>query len=221
MREELSGYFNGELYGITCFERSRGRGNIAVAIEMLKGGVRVVQYREKYRPARVKYAECLKLRELTREYKALLIVNDDVDLALICQADGLHLGQDDLPLAAAKQLLGRDQIIGLSTHNPHQAEEAFRQGADYIGVGPVFSTDTKEGVHPPVGLKYIDYVAKHIPIPFVAIGGIKSHNLESVLESGAKCVALVTALTESDDIACEAKRLRARIKDGLGEKVTS
>src|SRR5690606_39198901 len=125
------------------------------------------------------------LRELTAKYKVPFIVNDHLDLALAVDADGVHLGQDDLPLKEARKILGPDKIIGISTHALDEALAAERDGADYIGVGPVFETKSKVDVVDPVGLSYVEEVSRHISIPFVAIGGIKLHNLNSVLATGA------------------------------------
>ncbi|MBI4350544.1 MAG: thiamine phosphate synthase [Elusimicrobia bacterium] len=188
------------LYCITCEERSAGRSALETAGEMLAAGAKILQYREKRRTKREKYRDCSALRALTREHGALFIVNDDVDIALAVKADGAHLGQDDLPVEAARSILGPEAVIGVSTHSPAQALEAARRGADYIGVGPLYPTLTKEDVCAAVGLGYLDYVAGNLRLPFVAIGGIKLHNLEEVLRHGARCAALVTEITEAPDI---------------------
>lgn len=197
------------LYCITCEEHSRGRSTLETADEMLAAGAKILQYREKEKTKRQKYLDCLKLRAMTLGSGALFIVNDDVDIALAVKADGVHLGQDDMPVEAARSILGAEAVIGVSTHSPSQALEAVRSGADYIGVGPLFPTRTKKDVCAAVGLEYLDYAVRNVHIPFVAIGGIKLHNLEEVLERGAKCVALVTEITESPDI-------KARIGEAAG-----
>jgi len=173
---------------------------LETAAEMLAAGARVIQYREKEKSKRQKYLDCLELRDMTLGHGALFIVNDDVDLALAVKADGAHLGQDDMPVEAARSILGAGAVIGVSTHSPAQAQEALRRGADYIGVGPLFPTSTKKDVCAAVGLEYLDYAARNVEVPFVAIGGIKLHNLEEVLRRGARCVALVTEITGAPDI---------------------
>ncbi len=176
--------------------------------EMLKAGIKIIQYREKFRTKRIKYEECCWLRKITREYNALFIVNDDIDLAILCKTDGIHIGQDDLPLKEVRKLIKPDQFIGLSTHNPEQAREALRTGADYIGVGPIYETQTKKNAIQATELEYIRYVSKNIDVPFVAIGGIKEHNIAEVLESGASCVSLVTEITEAPNIQQKIKNIQ-------------
>ncbi|MGI6648355.1 MAG: thiamine phosphate synthase [Bacillota bacterium] len=198
-----------DLYGLTAEEYSLGRNNVEVVSQMIKAGLKVIQYREKDKKMREKYQECLKLREITRQAGVTFIVNDHVDLALLVGADGIHLGQDDLPVNRVRELVGKDMLIGLSTHSPAQAQSALEMGVDYIGVGPIFSTQTKKDVCAPVGLEYLDYVVKHIPLPFVAIGGIKEHNIAEVARRGAICIALVTEIVGATDIEAKIRNLRA------------
>ncbi|HOP99283.1 MAG TPA: thiamine phosphate synthase [Acetivibrio clariflavus] len=189
-----------DLYCITSEEHSRGRNNIEVVREMIKAGVKVIQYRDKEKKLLQKYNECLKIREMTKEAGVTFIVNDHVDIAILVKADGVHIGQDDLPIEKVRELVGEEMIIGISTHSPKQAEEAVKRGADYIGVGPIYKTYTKKDVCEPVGLDYLRYVVRNIPIPHVAIGGIKQHNMHEVIECGAKCIAMVTEIVGADDI---------------------
>jgi thiamine-phosphate pyrophosphorylase len=190
----------GGLYGLTAEKFSLGRDNEEVARAMLDGGIRIIQYREKTKKMGRKYEECLRLRSMTREAGAAFIINDDIDLALLVGADGVHVGQEDLPVTAVRSLVGGNMAIGLSTHAPEEARAAAVHGADYIGVGPIFATSTKEDVCAPVGLEYLDFVANGIELPFVAIGGIKERNLSEVVARGARCVALVTEITGARDI---------------------
>jgi len=189
-----------DLYCITAEEYSLGRTDVQVVAEILEAGVRLVQYRAKEKNASDKYRDCQEIRRLTHEAGATFIVNDHPDLALMVEADGVHLGQEDYPIEAVRQLVGKDMIIGISTHSPVQAEEAVRRGADYIGVGPLFRTATKKHVCEPVGLDYLDYAVSHVSIPFVAIGGIKVHNVSEVRGHGARCIALVTEIVGAADI---------------------
>lgn len=196
------------LYCITGEPLSRGRDSVRVAREMLKGGAHVIQYREKDMPMRRQYEQCMAIRALTCAAGALLIVDDHVHLAMAVGADGVHVGQDDLPPEAVRRLVGEEMLIGLSTHSPAQARDALARGVDYIGVGPIFETHTKADAVAPVGLACLDFAAADIPLPFVAIGGIKAHNLPLLLAHGARCAALVSEIVAADDIPATVKRLR-------------
>ncbi len=197
------------IYGITAEAFSLGRSNLEVAEAMIAGGIKIIQYREKRHKKDYCeiYRECQEIRQLTRKHDVLFLVNDFVDIALLVDADGVHIGQEDLPVAAARKLLGNDKIIGLSTHSPQQANDAVTAGADYIGVGPIYPTQTKENVCDAVGLEYLDYVVKNIKIPFVAIGGIKEHNIAEVAAKGAKTICLVTEIVGAKDISTMVKEL--------------
>jgi thiamine-phosphate pyrophosphorylase len=194
------------IYGILGEKFSLGRSNVEVARQMVEAGIAVLQYREKlkYKSIKAIYEECLAIREITHEAGVPFIVNDYADIALMVEADGIHQGQDDIPIKALRKI-APDMILGCSTHSPEQAQQAIADGADYIGVGPVFTTQTKEDVCDAVGLEYLEYVAENHDIPFVAIGGIKRHNLPQVLERGAQTVCLVTEIIGARDIN---KRIR-------------
>ncbi len=209
----LACLFEAGIYGITAEEYSLGRSNIEVVARMIEAGIRIIQYREKEKSDRQQYEECRKIREMTSEAGVLLIVNDRLDLALLVGADGIHLGQGDLPPGVVRKLAGANMLIGLSTHSPAQAEAAVELGVDYIGVGPIFATNTKKDVCDPVGLEYLDYVVKNISLPFVAIGGIKEHTITEVYRRGARCIALVTEIVSSPDIGAKVQALRKAIRD--------
>ncbi len=208
------------IYGITAEKFSCGRSTIEVVRRMIDGGIKIIQYREKrpHKNFRTMLAECRRIRDLTRAHGVRFIVNDYVDLALLSRADGIHVGQDDLPVPAVRKLAGDGMIIGLSTHSPEQAREAVAQGADYIGVGPIFSTRTKEDVCNPVGLEYLDYVVQHMAIPFVAIGGIKTGNIHRVVRHGARTVCLVTEIVGADDITATARSLTDTVIAGVKKR---
>ncbi|MGM0472306.1 MAG: thiamine phosphate synthase [Bacillota bacterium] len=203
-----------DLYGITAEEYSRGRNNIEVVKEMIAADIGVIQYRAKNKDMLAKYEQAVKIRKLTDEAGVTLIINDDVDLALAVEADGVHIGQNDLPLEVVRELVGEEMIIGLSTHAPQQAQAAKRRGADYIGVGPIFATNTKVDVCDPVGLEYLEYVVENIDLPFVAIGGIKEHNIDQVAKRGADCISLVTEIVGALDIRAQIQRLRDKLAAG-------
>lgn len=163
---------------------------------VLSAGVRWVQYREKDLSRRQIYENALDLRKLTRLFGATLIINDHADIALAVEADGVHLGQDDLPLKEARKIMG-NRIVGISTHDLAQAKEAEFGGADYIGFGPVFHTATKDA-GAPKGVDNIRKIKENVSIPLVAIGGINPDNVASVIRAGADAVAVATAICKGD-----------------------
>ena len=181
----------------------------------LRGGVDIVQLRMKAAGDEAILAACRRFRRVCRRHDALLIVNDRPDLAAAIDADGVHLGQDDMPVSEARAIVGEERLIGLSTHSPEQIERAEAAGAstaavDYIGVGPVNETPTKPG-RPAVGLELVRYAAEHARMPFFAIGGISPRNVEQVRDAGAQRIAVVRALTEAPDPEAVARELRTAI----------
>ncbi len=197
-----------DLYALTDEGLSRGRSLEEVARALLGAGIRILQYREKRKKDGEKLEQCRLLRRITREYDACFIIDDHVDIAMLCEADGVHVGQEDIPLADVRALVGSSMCIGVSTHAPEQALAAVQGGADYIGVGPVYATQTKEDVCAPVGLGYVDWVRSHISLPFVCIGGIKAHNIREVVAHGGTCCALVSEFVAADDIALVVEKVR-------------
>lgn len=163
----------------------------------LQGGLTLVQYRDKEADDATRLRNAEKLKRLCHQYNALFIVNDRVDLALAVDADGVHLGQQDAPIAFARQLLGSQRLIGRSTHNPDDLRRAIQEGADYVGVGPVYETPTKAG-RAAAGLEYVRHAATHASIPWFAIGGIDTENLHEVLTAGAERVAVVRAIMTAE-----------------------
>jgi thiamine-phosphate pyrophosphorylase len=181
----------------------------------LEGGASVIQLRKKSMPMREQYRLALALRILTREHEALLIVNDHADLAIAADADGVHLGQEDLPPEAVRALPGFDgRLIGRSTHNLKQARNAMAEGADYFAVGPVYPTPTKAG-RPAVGTGLVRDVAEIADRPFVAVGGIDHDNAPRVIEAGARAIAVVRAVYDAADPAEAARRLHELITTRL------
>lgn len=204
-----------DIYALTDSNFSLGRPVEEVAAALLGAGVKILQYREKKLKAGEMLRQCRILRTLTREAGACFIVNDHIDLALLVDADGVHVGQEDLPVTEVRRLVGPEKIIGLSTHDPEQARAAVAAGADYIGVGPIFATFTKDDVCAPVGFEYLDWVVAHLNIPFVALGGVKRHNIAEVARHGARCCALVTELVGAEDIGARVREVRACMAEGL------
>ena len=204
-----------DIYAITDAGLSLGRPLEEVVSALLSAGVRILQYREKKLKGGAMLEECRLLRRLTREAGACFIVNDHIDIAMLVQADGVHVGQEDLPVPEVRSLVGPEMIIGLSTHMPQQAREALALGADYIGVGPIFATNTKEDVVDPVGYEYLDWVARNADVPFVAIGGIKRHNITEVARHGARCCSLVSELVGAPDIRTRVEDVRKAMREGM------
>ncbi len=194
------------LYGITAENFAKGKSNIECVKEMIKSGIKIIQYREKNKNIKEKIKEAKEIATICKDNGVIFIVNDSVDIAILVDADGVHVGQDDMDIKDVREIFGYDKIIGVSTHSPNQAKKAEKEGADYIGVGPIFKTATKNTN--PVGLEYLEFVVKHINIPFVAIGGIKEHNLQSIIQAGAKRVCLVSEVVGSSDITKKISSLK-------------
>lgn len=164
--------------------------------EVLDGGCRLLQLRNKTATSLWLYEEAKRLREITKRYKAIFIINDRVDIALAVDADGVHLGRDDLPIRIARELL-KNKIIGFSADTIEEALQAEKEGADYISLGPIFPTQTKPDAGPVVGLKTLAKLKPILKVPLVAIGGINKYNLIEVVKSGADAVAVISAVCSS------------------------
>jgi thiamine-phosphate pyrophosphorylase len=192
------------LYAITGEQFHPGRDLIEVMEQAILGGVDIIQLRDKTSGKEELLRKARALRELTRRYDVTFIVNDHIEIAMEVDADGIHLGQDDMPMLEARKIVG-SKIIGISTHALQEALLAEQQGADYIGVGPVFRTATKVDVVDPVSVQYVREVAQTIKIPFVAIGGIKLNNVDEVIEAGATRICAVSEIVGSSDVrgTCE------------------
>lgn len=163
----------------------------------VKAGVSVVQYRNKISPSSVLYKEALAIRRVCK--KTLFIVNDRLDIALAVDADGVHLGQDDIPVGIARKVLGKKKIIGASVDSLSRAESAVKAGADYLGVGPVFATSTKKDAAAPVGAALIRRISGRLDLPIAAIGGITIGNAPDVIAAGANAVCAISAVACSPD----------------------
>ena len=168
-------------------------------------GADIIQLRDKESKKESILKEAYKLRKLLTNTQTLFIINDYIDIAKLVDSDGIHLGQNDLPLETARQLLGKDKIIGISCHNLNQAIEAQKNGADYISIGPVFSTPTKPE-YKAVGLDLIRKVKKAVQIPFFVIGGINENNITEILSSGIKRAAICRAICRAKDIPFAIKK---------------
>jgi thiamine-phosphate pyrophosphorylase len=185
------------------------RGGMARALEgALAGGADLFQLRDKAASDDELLAAAESARERCHAAGALFLLNDRPDLAATCGADGVHVGQDDMPVDRARKLVGDDALIGLSTHSMQQAQAGGRSGADYIALGPVEATPTKEG-RPAIGVGPIKYAAAHVSVPWFAIGGIDADNVGAVVKAGARRIVVVRAIADADDPEAVARALRA------------
>jgi thiamine-phosphate diphosphorylase len=200
------------LHVLTDREWSRGRGMLEVAMAAIAGGATVIQLRDKAASTRELVQEGLALRRLTREHGVLLIVNDRVDVALAVEADGAHVGQDDMPAQLARALLGPERILGVSAGTLAEAESAVASGADYLGAGPIYATRAKADAGPATGPGLLRALAARSHIPLVAIGGITAENAGAAIRAGAAGVAVITAVVAADDIEAAARALYQAVK---------
>ena len=200
-----------DLYPVTDQGQSLGRGNDEVLADIIAGGARIVQLREKELSKRAFYEMACRFREVTERHGVLLIIYDHLDIALACGADGVHLGQDDLPLSAARKL-APELIIGVSTHDLNEALAAQAGGADYVNIGPIFATGTKKVAVPPLTPAAIRKIEPQLTIPYTVMGGINRSNIGQVLDAGARKIAVVTAVTSAPDIAAAVRELRDAIR---------
>ncbi|HGJ67255.1 TPA: thiamine phosphate synthase [bacterium] len=182
-------------------------------ISALKAGVKVIQYREKELSTKEMYQEAKVIRELTYKNDALFIINDRIDISLAVDADGVHIGQEDMPFEKARELLGQDKIIGLTVHNIDEAMVGESLMADYLGVSPIFATKTKKDAGKPSGIKLIEDIKEKVNIPLVAIGGINLSNVGQILQTGVKNVAVISAIVASDNVELECKKFIGKIDE--------
>lgn len=199
-----------DIYAILGEEFSKGKSNVEVTKELILAGVKIIQYREKNKSNKEIYEECKSIRNLTKENGVTFIVNDHISIALSVGADGIHIGQDDIPIEEVKRM-APNMIIGLSTHNKDQAKMAVEKGAHYIGVGPIFNTTTKRDIEESEGLGYLKWIQENIKLPYVAIGGIKEENIDIVKVNGGYCFAMISELTGADDILGKVKLIRKKL----------
>ena len=193
-----------DLYFITDSKLTK-KGILEDVKAAVKAGVKIVQYREKEKTAREMIEKAKEIKGICDKNNVLFLINDRVDVCLAADADGVHLGLDDMPYNTARKLLP-DKIIGLTAHTVEEALKAEKLGADYIGVSPIFETKTKLDAGPAAGLQLIGKIKMEIKVPFVAIGGINLENLQSVLDAGAKSAAAISAIVTKEDVEKEVKK---------------
>jgi thiamine-phosphate pyrophosphorylase len=188
-----------------------GRDHVAIAEAALAGGADMIQLRDKTSSLRDLLPQARAIQSLCRSHGAVFIVNDRVDLALAVDADGAHVGQEDLPAGSARRLLGPRRLLGVSTHSLAQAEAAQQVGADYIGFGPMFATGTKDTGYAARGLDALRGIRQAVALPILAIGGITLKNVEEIVSAGATAPAVISAVVAAPDIAAAAAAFRQRV----------
>ena len=192
-------------YFITDSALSRA-GNLSDVEKAVRAGVNVVQYRNKSAETGPMYTEAIALRALCTTAK--LIINDRIDIAIAVDADGVHIGQDDMPYDAARKILGREKIIGVTVHDLPEAIAAVEMGADYLGVSPIFATDTKSDAGKPCGLETIKQIRAAVEIPLVAVGGITLQNAPGVVAAGADAICAISAVVTKEDVIAEIRKFQ-------------
>ena len=208
---------NWDVYLVTQGSLSRDRDTREIVQAAIDGGVDVVQLREKGMSARERYEIGMDLREMTREASVALLVNDRVDIAQAIDADGVHLGDEDVPVEVARELLGGDAIVGRSVSFVEDARAAQRAGADYLGVGAIYATGSKDDIDDEeyaIGLDRLESIVGAVDIPVVGIGGVDASNADKVAAAGADGVAVITAITGTDDPEAATRELGAVVRDG-------
>lgn len=216
--ERLAMFNHVDIYPVTCETLSQGRTDLEVLEAAISGGARIIQLREKSLSKKAFYDLAVAFRERCTQAGILFIINDHLDVALSVGADGVHLGQDDFPLMQARKL-GPELILGASTHNREEALQAERDGADYYNIGPIYATDTKERLSEFLGPERIPSISEGIRIPFTVMGGIKKHHLKSLLQYGARKVAVVTAVTKAADMAAAVSEMSEILRAGASRTV--
>ncbi len=215
-QERMARFSEAGLYLVTSASLSNGRSTVDIVKAALEGGVKLIQLREKELPVRQLVDLAGEVRALTAAADALLIVNDRVDVALAVGADGVHLGQDDLPVAEARRI-APDLIIGASTHSLEEALRAEADGASYINIGPLFPTGTKPDWNDAcLGVEGLKAIAPAVRGPFTVMGGIKRHHIPELVAAGARTIALVTAVTAADDPCAATRELLDTIRACMG-----
>jgi thiamine-phosphate pyrophosphorylase len=192
------------IYPVSCEPLANGRSDIEWLEGVLAGGAKIVQLRDKYSDDRVLYQKALIFRDKTNEAGALFIVNNRLDIALLTGADGIHLGNNDLPAEKVREL-GPELIIGVSCNRPEQAATAKELGASYFNIGPIYRTETKKNLTPFLGSDAIESFSLLCDLPFTVMGGVKRDHIQDLVAKGAHRIAVVTALTQATDIAAETR----------------
>lgn len=207
--KELKGY-----YFITDSNLSRA-GNKSDVLSAVSCGVDIVQYRNKNAETLHMYEEALLLKEICQDRECLFLINDRLDIALAVEADGVHLGQTDMPCPQARKLLGSAKVIGVTVHNMAEALQAESDGADYLGVSPIFQTSTKPDAGKPAGIRLIEEIRGQVQIPLVAIGGINHSNAPQVIQAGADALCAISSVVAADNVIEQIRRFQDQFESNL------
>ncbi|HQE97897.1 MAG TPA: thiamine phosphate synthase [Methanothrix sp.] len=189
----------------SLLSRAGNRSDVHAAVS---SGVEVVQYRNKNADTREMYLEALELARICRAGGSLFLINDRLDVALAVETDGVHLGQTDMPCTRARKLLGREKVIGVTVHNLAEAMQAEEEGADYLGVSPIFSTSTKKDAGRPAGIRLIEEIREQVSLPLVAIGGINHSNAPEVIRAGADCLCAISCVVAEENVSGRIRRFQ-------------
>ncbi len=201
-----------DLYFVTDRALSR-KGVLEDVKAAIRGGIRIVQYREKELPTREMINEAGEMRKLCKYNSVIFIVNDRLDVALASEADGVHIGPDDIDFRTARKILGKGKIIGVTVSSLEDAKRFEKLGADYVSLSPVFATSTKKDAGKPIGTEILRKANGELRIPFMAIGGITSENLKEVLDAGCKRVCMISAILKGEDVEEEVRKIRRVMND--------
>ncbi len=212
----MRGKLDYSLYLVTDRKLSLGRSNLEIIKAALDGGVTVVQLREKELTTRDFYNQAVEAKKMLKSRQIPLIINDRLDIALAVDADGVHIGQDDMPLDAARRILGSDKIIGVSVFTPDEASAAEAGGADYLGLSPIFITSTKPELTRQIGIKGIAAIRAAVKIPIVGIGSMNASNAYEAVSAGLDGVAVVSGIVSQKDITAAARRIKAEVMRAKG-----
>jgi thiamine-phosphate pyrophosphorylase len=189
-----------------------GRKNIDVAKGLIDAGVKIIQYREKHKTWREKYTEASAIAALCHEKNVTFIMNDSTDLAVACGADGIHVGQDDAPAQVVRRLAGPDVFIGVSVNTIEEMKQAVRDGADYVGLGPMFPTQSKKDADEVVTPQVVDFALHQYTLPVVTIGGISASNIRGLYDQGFRSFAMISAIVSQQDMTEAVASLRALLR---------
>jgi len=209
--DRIEAFRHADLYPVISSEFCLGRDPYEIFVAAVRGGAKVIQLREKNRGKKYLCELACRCRPVADDYGVLLIINDHVDVAVAARADGVHLGQDDLPLTAAR-MLSSELIFGNSTHDLAEAALAEQQGYDYINIGPIYPTGTKSVGCAALGLETLRQIAPHVKVPFSVMGGIKRRHLADLVAAGARRIAMVTEITQADDVEATVRELKGLIR---------
>ena len=214
--ERLEMFKHSDLYPVVSSEFCNGRSVCDIVAAIAAAGAKIVQIREKSLPDSAMFELVQQCKEITDRYRMLLIVDDRVDIAIAAGADGVHLGQEDFPLTAARKL-APELLFGISTHNADEIKKALADGCSYLNIGPVFPTHTKSVACGALGLEKAEELQTSVTCPFSVMGGIKEHHLELLCSKGFNHIAMVTEITQAPDVAAKVRQLRKIMKGACYE----